>query len=344
MKIKVGIVGAGSAGINIHGRAFAAGKIPSSGSSHIGQYHDLEDLYEVVTFYDISLERAKTAAKLFGAEGHNDYQEFLSSDIELVVIATRPHSTHLPLALQALERGKNVVVEKPIAMASPEAQEMIDTAKKYKRILTVHQSRRWDLDFLCVKEIMKKNLLGKVQMMKQIKPCGENAGAILHEFGSHLIDQMLVLLQEFPSEVDATMENPFAEDYAFGWFDINVKFKNSPPVEVAMLPSEGYVFPCWYIKGEKGWWVQDWCDRVEDLFQKIQKKSNLGYDYIPEFLRIKPKYPSFYRNLYEAIREGKELIVKPEESRDGLRVMELAVESARRKETIKTENTGGANV
>jgi len=335
MKIKAGIVGAGNAGINIHGRALTHGKIPSLGFSHISQYHDVEGLYEIVAFYDISLERARNAAKLFRIEAYDNYRKFLASDIELVIIATRPHSTHASLTIQALESGKHVVVEKPMAMNSSEAQEMIDTAKKYKGILTVHQSKRWDLDFLCVKEIVEKELLGKVQMIKQIKPCGENAGAILHEFGSHYIDQMLVLAGEFPCEVSASMENPFAEDYTFGWFDINMRFKNSPSMEVAMLPSKGYVFPCWYIKGEKDWWVQDWCDRVEDLFQKTQKKSKLGYDYIPEFLQIIPKYPSFYRNLYEAIREGKELIVKPEESRDGLRVMELAVESAKRKETIK---------
>ena len=292
-------------------------------------------MYEITAFYDISLEQAKKAGKLFKTEAYDDYGKFLASDIELVVIATRPHSTHASLATQALERGKDVVVEKPIAVSSSEAREMIDTAKRHRRILTVHQSRRWDLDFLCVKEIAEKELLGKVQMIKQMRPCGGNAGALLHEFGSHYLDQMLVLAKEFPCEVSAIMENPFAEDCAFGWFDINMRFKNSPAMEIAMLPSEGYVFPCWYIKGEKGWWVQDWCDRVEDLFQKIQKKSKLGYDYIPEFLRIVPKHPSFYRNLYEAIREGKELMVNPEESGDGLRVMELAVESAKRKEAIK---------
>ena len=288
-------------------------------------------MYEITAFFDISLEQAKKAGKLFKTEVYDDYSKFLASDIELVVIATRPHSTHLPLAIQALERGKDVVVKKPMAMNSSEAKEMINAAKEHKRILAVHQSRRWDLDFLCVKEVLEKELLGKVQMIKQIRPCGENAGALLLEFGSNL----LALAKEFPCEVSATMENPFAEDCAFGWFDINMRFKNSPTMEIAMLPSEGYVFPCWYIRGEKGWWVQDWCDRVEDLFQKIQKKSKLGGDYIPEFLRIIPKYPSFYRNLYEAIREGKELMVKPEESRDGLRVMKLAVESAKRKETIK---------
>lgn len=335
MKIKVGIVGAGSAGINIHGSALTAGKIPTSKFSHRSQSYDAEGLYEITGFYDISLERAEKAARLFGAKAYDDYLKFLSSDVELVVIATRPHSTHTPLSIQALEKGKDVVVEKPIAMTSSEAQGMIDAAKKYKRILTVHQSRRWNLDFLCVKEILKKNLLGKVQIIKQIKPAGEKSGGLLHEFGSHCIDQMLVLAGEFPYEVSAIMENPLAKDYAFGWFDISVRFKNAPPMEVGILPSEGYIFPCWYIKGEKGWWVQDWCDRCEDLFQKIQKKSKLGYDYLPEFLQIRPKILSFYRNLYEVIREGKELMVRPEESRDGIRVMELAVESAKRKETIK---------
>jgi len=343
MKIKIGIVGAGNAGINIHGSALTAGKIPTSKSRfpHRSQSYDVEGLYEITGFYDISLERAKEAAKLFGTKAYDDYLKFLSSDVELVVIATRPHSTHVSLSIQALEKGKDVVVEKPIAMTSSEAQGMIDAAKKYKRTLTVHQSSRWHLDFLCVKEILKKNLLGRVQMIKMIKPCGEKSGGVLHEFGSHRIDQMLVLAGEFPYEVSAIMENPLAKDYSFGWFDISMRFKNAPPMEVGILPSEGYVFPCWYIKGEKGWWVQDWCDRTEDLFQKIQKKSRLGYDYLPEFLQVKPKTPSFYRNLYEVIREGKELMVRPEESRNGIRVMELAVESAKKKKNIKA---GGINV
>ena len=168
-QIKVGIVGAGNAGVNIHGRALTCGKIPSLAFSYISQYHDLEGLYEITAFYDISLEQAKKAGKLFKTEAYDDYSKFLASDIELVVIATRPHSTHASLATQALERGKDVVVEKPIAVSSSEAREMIDTAKRHRRILTVHQSRRWDLDFLCVKEIVEKELLGKVQMIKQMR-------------------------------------------------------------------------------------------------------------------------------------------------------------------------------
>jgi len=337
-KIKVGIVGAGKAGVNIHGRALTAGKVPSPDLfPDSSKGYDVEGLYEIAGFYDVSFENAGRAAEIFNARAFRDYSDLLSSDIELVVIATRPHTTHTSLAIQALEKGKHVVVEKPITMSSSEAQEMIDASKKCERILTVHQSRRWDLDFLCVKEVMEKKIMGRIQFVKFLKPCREKPGGLIYEHGSHSLDQMLVLAGCFPIEISAVMENPFAEGYNVGWFDIKMRFENGLFMEMGMLPSEGYVFPCWYLKGENGWWVQDWCDRVEDLFQKTQKKSEMERDYLPEFLQVTMKSPSFYRNLFEAIRERKEPAVKPEESRDVIRLIEIAVESARKNEAIKRE-------
>src|SRR5262249_34722662 len=80
-------------------------------------------------------------------------------EVELVVIAT-PNNSHFELASKALEAGKHVVVDKPFTITSSEADRLIVKARECDRLLTVFQNRRWDGDFLTVKDILGKGYLG----------------------------------------------------------------------------------------------------------------------------------------------------------------------------------------
>ncbi|MGH9550796.1 MAG: Gfo/Idh/MocA family protein, partial [Terriglobales bacterium] len=130
-----------------------------------------------------------------------------ASSYDLVVIAT-PNDTHAPLALTAMEKGLNVVVDKPFAISSQQAEELIAVRNKTGVALSVFQNRRWDADFLTLQELIRTKKVGTVMRLESRyeryrpvpKPGGwrettapELGGGLLFDLGSHLIDQAIVL-------------------------------------------------------------------------------------------------------------------------------------------------------
>jgi len=85
---------------------------------------------------------------------------FANKGVDLVVVAT-PNTSHLELAAKALRAGKHVVVDKPFTITSADADELIALSRKVGRVLSVFQNRRWDGDFLTVRQILDNNELGR---------------------------------------------------------------------------------------------------------------------------------------------------------------------------------------
>ena len=127
-------------------------------------------------------------------------------DYELIVVAT-PNSTHVPLALAAIRAGIAVVVDKPFAPTPEEGRAVVEEAKKQRVLLTVFQNRRWDGDYLTVRRLLAEDALGTVfrfesrfERWRPIPKRGwrelsdpNEAGGVLYDLGSHLIDQALQL-------------------------------------------------------------------------------------------------------------------------------------------------------
>ena len=118
-------------------------------------------------------------------------------EIDLIVVNT-PDNTHYEYAGMALEAGKNVVVEKPFTSTTKQGEELIALAKKKGLMLSVYQNRRWDADFLTVRDILAKSLLGRLVEYEStfaryrnfIKPntwkeTGESGGGLTYNLGSH---------------------------------------------------------------------------------------------------------------------------------------------------------------
>ena len=82
-------------------------------------------------------------------------------EIKIVLIAT-PNDLHLPYVKKALECGKNVICEKPLGLSSDEVKEMYECAEKSGKVFEVHQNRRWDDDYLTVKNIFDKLLTSRI--------------------------------------------------------------------------------------------------------------------------------------------------------------------------------------
>src|SRR5262245_52620685 len=131
---------------------------------------------------------------------------FNAADVDIAVIAT-PNRTHIPLAIEALTAGLHVVVDKPFAVSVADAARAIEEARRRKKLLTVYQNRRWDGDFLTLRKLIANRRLGQVFRFEsrfgrwrpvpqggwRLLGTPEEAGGLLFDIGTHLIDQALLL-------------------------------------------------------------------------------------------------------------------------------------------------------
>ena len=123
-------------------------------------------------------------------------------EVRLIVIAT-PHDSHADLAVRALEAGKDCVVDKVMALSTADANRMIAARDAAGRLLSVFHNRRWDWDFLTLKDVIARGLIGRPLVFESAvcryaaprawRGQTASAGTILHDWGAHLIDQALQL-------------------------------------------------------------------------------------------------------------------------------------------------------
>jgi predicted dehydrogenase len=109
----------------------------------------------------VLISRTATPGVEAGVQTSNDFEAALAPNVDLVVITT-PNKTHFPMAKQALERGKHVVVEKPFTVTVEEALELTRLAEKAGKCLAVYQNRRLDGDFLTVRELVESKACGRL--------------------------------------------------------------------------------------------------------------------------------------------------------------------------------------
>ncbi len=130
-----------------------------------------------------------------------------SGELDLVVVAS-PNRSHVPLSRAAIAAGLPVVVDKPVAATSAQAGEVRDAAAAAGVLVSVFHSRRWDADARTLRQLLDEGALGAVHRFEsrferwrpQVKegvwrelPAPDEAGGLLYDLGSHLIDQALVL-------------------------------------------------------------------------------------------------------------------------------------------------------
>lgn len=163
-----------------------------------------------------SSDTAKVHRDLPQAEVYADTDQLIADTaIDLVIIAS-PNATHASLAGAALVAGKHVVVDKPFTVDLTEARALITRAERAGRLLSVFQNRRWDSDFLAVKQAIERDVAGTVRHFEshfdRYRPAvrarwREQAipgGGIWYDLGPHLIDQVLQLFG-LPRHVSAKL-------------------------------------------------------------------------------------------------------------------------------------------
>lgn len=178
------------------------------GYGGMGQWHARHvresGFAQIACVFDIDPEKRALAA----AEGYpvcDTLEQLFGLEGDICIVST-PNDSHLALVTAALEAGKHVLVEKPIACTMEQVDQMYDTARSCGKLLCVHQNRRWDVDYLAMKGLIRENRLGEVfRIESRIHgsrgiPSGwrneaEKGGGMLLDWGIHLVDQMLLLFE-----------------------------------------------------------------------------------------------------------------------------------------------------
>ncbi len=190
----VAVIGAGAIGFN-----------------HIESFQKHPDA-RVVALAEVSPERGREAADKFGIPTlTTDYKELLARDDIHVISIALPNFLHAPVGLEALQAGKNVMIDKPIATNATDAAQLVEAAKKSGTLLMVGQNNRMTPAVQTAKQLITRGDLGEVYHAKtamlrssgiprigswftQTKFAG---GGATYDIGVHALDRALYLMGEF---------------------------------------------------------------------------------------------------------------------------------------------------
>ena len=244
--VRVGIVGLGRSGWDIHARVFE--RYPK--------------MYEAVAVADPIEERLNQANHKFGCRTYNNFDSFITDDeVELAVIAT-PTYLHAAHTIKALKSGRNVVCEKPMAANLAEADAMIKTAEDTGNLLTIFQNKRYWPDFLKVKEVIRSGKLGRIVLVRislhsfarrwDWQTLTEFGGGELRNNGVHLIDQALQLMGDVEPEVFCDLQRTLTLGDAEDHVKLTLMAPGSPVVDVEVTHACAYPQDYWLVMGTSG--------------------------------------------------------------------------------------------
>ncbi len=149
--------------------------------------------------------RADEDLKLAGLHPYENIDELVNDpDVDVVFICT-PNDSHFPYAMQALEAGKHVLVEKPAMLSSEEMEKVVAAAKEKGLMLMVHQNRRWDPDFAVIKKVYDEKIIGdptylesRVHGSRGIpgdwRRQKARGGGMILDWGVHAVDRVLMMV------------------------------------------------------------------------------------------------------------------------------------------------------
>jgi len=316
---------------------------------------DLDPSYELVA---VSSRQPELRQQLPHVHHYEDGPDLIAgTDAELIII-TSPNDSHYPLALAALEAGKHVLVEKPVAVRAAEAQALIRLAEASGLTFTVFHNRRFDGDFMTLKQLVETNAVGSVRSLEsrfdRFRPEAtqrwrDAAGlgnGILYDLGPHLIDQALVLFGQ-PQAITAHCRTMRDGAEATDWFHLMLHYADK---EVALKASPFMAAPNlrFQLEGTGGTWRKYGLDPQEAARKagSLPGAAAWGQE-APEWWgdlydatgsrkieTLAGDYRLFFRMLAEAILMEGPVPVDPRDALAGLRLIELAMESSTEGRTI----------
>ncbi len=314
------------------------------------------DVAELAGVYDIKKERNELAESR-GIFAYASLEELLADkSVELVTVAI-PNDSHEEVVVASLNAGKNVICEKPVALSLESLDRMIAAAKANGVLFTTHQNRRWDVDYLAMKQIHDSGELGKVINLESRvhgsrgipsdwRGEREHGGGMMYDWGIHLIDQALMIFGWDVKTVYCVCDHITNQEVDDG-FRLELTFAGG---ERAMIELGTYNFiamPRFYMRAEKGTvLLTDWREEAqvvkcthwhENDVLPVKTAAGLTKTMAPrdglttETYRVsKPASDvhDFYRHFIAAIHGEREQDVTHEQMRTDLKIILAAFRSA----------------
>lgn len=324
------------------------------GGWHCDQLHK-SDVATLAGIYDISEARCALAREK-GIFVYESLETLLADGkVDAVVVAT-PNDVHPDLVISTLRASKNVVCEKPVAITVEEFDRMAAAAKETGKLFTVHQNRRWDVDFLAIKKLVDSGEIGDLLRIESRvhgsrgipsdwRCTKEQGGGMILDWGVHLIDQ---LLQIFPGEVARVYCEctHYTNQEVDDGFRLSLTFEDGKTALVEVGTYNFLAMPRFYLQCKKGSaLIADWRQpahvaRMKAWNEKevlpVQTAAGITKTMAPrdkvtldeyDLPRPESDVHDFYRNLCAALDGQEEPLVTLTQVRRVLCVMAAAMQS-----------------
>lgn len=327
-----------------------------SANRYHGPFITMCDDIDVVGYYSRGNNFDMPFPRFNSLKRFDTVESLLTSDVELVIVTTPSH-THYEFAKKALLAGKHVLVEKPMVSTLAEAKQLYDIAADKGVVLCPYQNRRFDSDFLDVKNAIANYDLGPISEIESNHTqyrldnkgiIGDKYGGFIYGHAVHFVDQIISLygvpddvIYDYTNQIDAALETDgTVEDYyniimKYGNMRVLVKFN-----QVVVLSP-----PRWTVHGLNGTVVKHQIDNQErDLKQGIfTDNPNFGKDPEQAICHVhrldgtseqvisdeKVLYNAFYNKLVNGINGSDDLPVSREEALTNLYILEAMVNNKR---------------
>lgn len=352
-----GVIGVGLAGYGLAGRVF-----------HGPLTSHTPGMKVAAVFSRTAERRAQGAERYPEARPHETYAALLEDpNVDLVVVGT-PHDTHEAMVVEAARAGKHVVVDKIMCLSVAEGERMIAAAREAKVVFSVFHNRRWDSDYLTVKSVLEKGMVGEPYAIESAvttfgmtpgyrnptsdRPRGwrtyaEFGGGPMRDWGAHLFDQAVQLAGPAPLSVYADFQYRREWDVeTAGVVYLKYAGTGESTEGVRYRIETGSISaiqrPRWYIRGSEGSYLQYGRDAQEAALNRGEVGPRvMAEGDEPRLVRyeegklvdvpveqVPGNYLEFYANVRDAIRGEAELAVKPENVLHSIRLVEMAAKSA----------------
>ncbi|WJH37054.1 Gfo/Idh/MocA family oxidoreductase [Paenibacillus sp. CC-CFT747] len=342
--VKVGIIGQGRSGRDIHGNLLA--KIP--------------DYYRIAAVADSLPDRRQLAVEEYGCNAYATWEEMVEKkELDLVVNASPSHQ-HYPISLELLNRGFNVLCEKPLARSAAEVDDLISASKKAGKVLAVFQQSRYLHAFTQMRKVIESGVLGRIVQVDftysgfarrwDWQTLQSNNGGNLLNTGPHPVDMALQLFgTDTMPDITCVMDraNTFgdAEDYV----KILMRGPGRPTIDLEISSCSAYSRDTYILHGTNGG-LRGNASKLEWKYfkpeeapeQKLTREPLLNAKGMPAYcneqltwhsdsweVQLPDNRTSFesmteqlYLMLYRTLVNGEPLEVTPEQVRQQMAVME----------------------
>lgn len=344
------------------------------GRRHVATLKSFDNV-DCVAVCDTNYQRLEEVRGIYPEiETYDNIDHLLEeSDINGVIVSAN-NNQHKELVIKAAKAGMNIICEKPAAMNVRDFDEMMEAVDQAGVTFTVHQQRRFDKDFQTIKKCYEEGKLGDVYTIKS-SLYGYNGnmhdwhvykaegGGMLYDWGVHLIDQILYMMESPLKAVFADIRNVINKEVD-DYFNILLRFENGVTAEIELgtyyLSDQTDWFERhWYMGGNEGSMYANKFDpegkivRTTKLLENVnedQDKSAKSYGptrsfgvpepgliVTEEIPKVDSEHIEFFENYFKALEGKVDLLVKPSEVRKVLEVMEACWKSAETSSSVPFE-------